>query len=334
MRRVNQNEQALLQLGDGCHGEDELGRLCRYFYEHIATLIHQLNKRANYDDLTSLLSRQRLIGDIQRRDKFNLAILDIDRFKEINNLLGIEAGDELLKATSVSLVAFFTRDGYALYRLNADEFAVLDGAGEEQAAFEKRIREFVEDYGRKELTVKNEPISVAISSGLSDSREPMPMMAATTALKYAKEKKAKVAIYRRDLPILKEYECNLRVAKVIRHAIEEDLVVPFFQPIKDVGNGSVYKYEALMRIRDRSGVIHAPLEFLEISKKSGSYGDLSHRLIKKSVALFRDRKEILAINLSILDIEDDGFLGFLRKLRDTYGIMDRLIFEITEQERV
>ena len=334
MRRLNQDESAKLHLRDGLYGNDELGRLSHYFYDHIATLINQLNKRANHDDLTALLSRQRLIYDIARSQSFELAVFDIDRFKEINNLLGIGAGDELLRSTADLLTAVFARGACSIYRLNADEFALLDRFAPDPETFEVRTRAFVDRFNKREIILSVQPISVSISAGIASHKDPSPLVAATTALKFAKERKVAVVRFDRDLPILREYEHNVRMARVIRAAIEQDLVFPLFQPIEDLGLASVNKYEALMRLRDEDGRVYVPGEFLEIAKKSGAYLELSASLIRKAAAFLHDGDSLLSVNLSVLDIESAHLVHLLDHLYRAGGMTERMIFEITEQERM
>nr|WP_246221610.1 bifunctional diguanylate cyclase/phosphodiesterase [Marichromatium bheemlicum] len=332
MQRMHSQDPVALQLRNRPHGNDELGKLSRYFYDNIAELISQLNQRANYDSLTRLLSRQRLIYDIEHASSFNLAILDIDRFKEVNNFLGMNAGDDFLRSTATLLRQFFAHQPYAIYRLNGDEFAIFDAQGDDLQTFEMHVQAFVERFGNKEQTVKGETITASISAGIASSRHPSPIVAATTALKYAKLKRTKIATFQEDLPILKEYQQNLKTTRIIRKAITQDWIMPYFQPIQDVRTGRIGKYEALMRISDADGTIYAPAEFLAAAKRSGNYKELSASMIRKSVACFSATELILGLNLSIEDIEESDILTTLESLQQQYGIMNRLIFEITEQE--
>lgn len=332
MRVMNTQEPNGFKVISRSHGNDELGKLSRYFYDNIAVLIAQLNQRANYDSLTMLRSRQLFIFDVNHTKSFNIAILDIDRFKEINNCLGMLAGDDFLRSTAACLKHFYSGHTYNLYRLNGDEFAIFDGRASELSIFEGHIKDFVESFGREDHQVNNESITASISAGIASSLHPNPIVSATIALKYAKIKRIKIASYREDLPILGEYQQNLKIAGIIRAATAHDLVTPYFQPIMDIRRGEIYKYEALMRISDTDGRLYTPGEFLDVAKRTGNYRDLSNRLIRKAVSSFETNRHILSINLSIEDIEDHGIVDMLEALQMEYGTMHRLIFEITEQE--
>ncbi|MFD2111022.1 EAL domain-containing protein [Thiorhodococcus fuscus] len=310
----------------------ELGRLNQYFHEHIAKLIAKLNQLANYDSLTMLFSRQRLIFDIKNVHHFNLAILDIDRFREINDLLGMDAGDELLQATARSLRVHFSKHNYSVYRLNSDEFAVLDEGPEPLDIFEKQIKDFLQHFDEEELPVKGQIVAASITAGICNQSHPSPIVAASTALNHAKSTQLKTAIYNDALPILNEYQRNLRTTRLIRKAIAEDWIIPYYQPIQDIQTGVVNKYEVLMRIGDAEGRIYHPAEFLEISKRSDTYRRLSTRTITKAIAESSASDVTLSINLSIEDIERNDILATLRDLHERYGMTNRVIFEITEQE--
>ena len=90
------------------------------------------------------------------------------------------------------------------------------------------------------------------------------------ALQIARKKNIDIVIYNEDNSLNKEYENNLRWTKKIKEAIEEDRVVPYFQPIVNNANNSYEKYESLIRILEDDKVI-SPYFFLEISKKTKYY---------------------------------------------------------------
>lgn len=328
------DEEKILQVEHQHYGNDEISKLTKYFYKHTAKLINRLNKRANYDSLTTLLSRQKLIYDLVQYDKYSLAILDIDRFKEINNFLGIKSGDHVLKSTSLSLSSFFSESPYKIYRLNSDEFALLDNTGKDMDIFEQSIKAFLKLFEFQEISFGDESISISICAGVACSDSKSPMLAATTALKYAKEKKLKIVRFSQELPIIKEYENNLKITKIIKSSIANKLIIPYFQPIQDIKEKKVTKYEALMRLKDLKDNIYSPAEFLEIAKKSGTYIDLSTMMIKQSIAHFSDKNLSVTVNLSSEDIENGDIYALMSELNYNYNSMDRIIFEITEQEGI
>eukprot|EP01022_Parablepharisma_sp_SALTPOND_P007146 TRINITY_DN12903_c0_g3_i1.p2 TRINITY_DN12903_c0_g3~~TRINITY_DN12903_c0_g3_i1.p2 ORF type:complete len:648 (-),score=56.68 TRINITY_DN12903_c0_g3_i1:3214-5157(-) len=328
------NEEKILQVDSQKYGNDEISRLTKYFYKHTAKLINRLNRRANYDSLTMLLSRQKLMYDITHLENFMIVILDIDRFKEINNFLGINSGDHVLKSTALALSEYFVESPYKIYRLNGDEFALLNEDSNDMDSFERDIREFLRSFEFQELSFGDESISVSMSGGIASSEAKSPMVAATTALKYAKEKKLKIVRFSHELPIIKEYENNLKMTKILKSSIANGLIIPFFQPIQDIREKKITKYEALMRIKDLDGNIYTPFQFLDIAKRSGTYSHISQMMIRQSIANFSDRELWVTVNLATEDIEDGGIYDFINELKENYDNMNRVVFEITEQEGI
>lgn len=316
--------------------EDEIGKLMHYFHKHIATLISRLNKRANYDGLTQLLSRQRLLYDLGVQQNFSIAIVDIDRFKEINNYLGITSGDHVLKSTAELLTRFFHPLNYQVYRLSGDEFAVVhyEDSDTSGAKFKQTIVNFLNDFENQELSFGDEHLVLSMSAGVANSDASEPMVAAMTALGYAKKTKQKLVVFCKDLPVIQEYGTNLKITKVIKHAIADDLVFAHFQPIQCLAKEKVVKYEALMRIQDENGKLYYPLDFLTIAKHMGTYDVLSKTIIQKALKAFSATDLSLTINLSTRDIESEHIYGFLEELQAHYGMMHRVVFEITEQEGI
>ncbi|MBE0495672.1 MAG: EAL domain-containing protein [Campylobacterales bacterium] len=316
--------------------EDEIGKLMHYFHKHIATLINRLNKRANYDGLTQLLSRQRLLYDLDSQQQFLLAIVDIDRFKEINNYLGISSGDHVLKSTAELLSRFFDPLDYRVYRLSGDEFAILSykNYAANALAFKQTITHFLDDFENQELSFGDEHLVLSMSAGMADSSANEPMVAAMTALGYAKKTKQKLVVFSKNLPVIEEYGTNLKITKIIKHAITDNLVFPHFQPIQCLRQEKVVKYEALMRIQDEEGKLYYPLDFLAISKHTGTYDTLSKTIIQKALEAFCDTEFDVTINLSTRDIESEYIYAFLEELQTRYNVMHRVVFEITEQEGI
>jgi diguanylate cyclase (GGDEF)-like protein len=315
--------------------DDEIGKLYNYFYKHVATLINELNHRANYDGLTGLYSRQKLLNDLENIEHFNLCLIDINKFKEFNNFLGIKAGDEIIKKTASYLLKFFDQFEYKIYRFNGDEFAILDRSKKDIIKFEYDIQNFIEHLSKKEFTIFNEVVTVSLCGGITNCNDTDPIVAATTALKYSKKENLDTVTYSENLPLIKEFKNNFHITKLIRKAIEKDFVVPYFQPIKNIKKDKVDKYEALMRIIDSKGNISYPNDFLDVSQKAGLYKELSLNMIKKSIQHFQNKKELtVTVNLSTKDIQDKKVLKFIHKLKVEKNSMKNIVFEITEQDGI
>ena len=120
---------------------------------------------------------------------------------------------------------------------------------------------------------------------------------------------------------------------MIRNAIINDKIVPFYQPIFNK-DGKVLKYETLIRIQNSSEII-SPSVFLEVSKRIKRYTDIEKMLIEKSFKLIKDKPSaIISVNLSGRDMTDGDVSAFIIERLNRYKIASRVIFEILEDENI
>ncbi len=128
-------------------------------------------------------------------------------------------------------------------------------------------------------------------------------------------------------------ENNLVWLGRIRHAVAQERFTAYYQPIVDNRSGEVVKYEALMRMLDEEGNPNSPGDFLLVAKNSKYYGEVTRQVFARAVEEFRERREGLSVNLSVLDIESRTTRGYiLSTLRSHPDVARRLTIEIVEQE--
>jgi EAL domain-containing protein (putative c-di-GMP-specific phosphodiesterase class I) len=120
--------------------------------------------------------------------------------------------------------------------------------------------------------------------------------------------------------------------KLITEAIENDGIIPYFQPIYDNRSGRVEKFEALMRIRGRDGRIYFPGQFLESAKEYRLYLQLSEIMITKVFDLFENREETVSINLSAYDINSSRIRNMIYSRLERMQNGSNIIFEVLESE--
>jgi EAL domain-containing protein (putative c-di-GMP-specific phosphodiesterase class I) len=120
--------------------------------------------------------------------------------------------------------------------------------------------------------------------------------------------------------------------KLITEAIENDGIIPYFQPIYDNRSGRVEKFEALMRIRGRDGRIYFPGQFLESAKEYRLYLQLSEIMITKVFDLFEGRSETVSINLSAYDINSSRIRNMIYSRLERMESGSNIIFEVLESE--
>ena len=126
---------------------------------------------------------------------------------------------------------------------------------------------------------------------------------------------------------------NIFWLKKIKEAINEERIVPFYQPILNSATGKIESYETLVRMVEKNGEVIPPGKFLFIAKNSKYYHDITRIIINKSMQDFKNRKENFSVNLSALDIESLQMREFLlSSLVENPEVASRMTYEIVEQE--
>jgi len=136
------------------------------------------------------------------------------------------------------------------------------------------------------------------------------------------------------MQVSKQYEHNIKWTKMLRSALEDGRIQPYFQPIMDISTGRVEKFEALVRLIDETGAPVAPYAFLSVAKKSKLYPQLTRTMVERTFRAFELTSFEFAINLSVEDIEDEVTRAFIYEKLKNYPKQKRVIFEITESEGI
>ncbi|WP_294961815.1 EAL domain-containing protein [Sulfurimonas sp.] len=308
---------------------EEIDSIKEVFNSMLDSIEHQFY----YDNLTGLKNRRKLTEMLELRNNSFLMIVNIDSFQEINDLYGDEAGDNLLKEFANFLQSTIPKNG-SLYRLHADEFAYLCTNGVDIKEFitfasllsEKILQESFKIDDRSE-------VNLSATIGMAYGSE-MLLVNADTALVVAKKTKKYYLIYDDSMAMAKVYEKNFNWKKRLKAAIDEDRIVPLFQPIVDTKTQKIVKYEALMRIIDNDGKYIAPIHFLELAKKNKFYHLLTKIMIEKTFEKFKDSPYLVSINISVEDILNREIYNFILNKLEVSGMGKKVVFEIIESEGI
>ncbi len=284
------------------------------------------------DELTGLPNRKRLIETITEKHNAVLMIINIDKFQEVNDLYGDQIGNNILQNTA-NVIKDNINPHAILFKLHADEYALYyetDLAYEEIQSLALHLTHVIEN---NTLFINDSEIFINATIGIAYGNRFL-LSNADIALKLAKKKKKKYLIYESSMNIEHEYEQNLKWAKKIKDAIENDKIMPLFQPIVDTKTKEIVKYEALMRMVDDNGEYISPIHFLELAKKNKLYPQLTRAMLDKTFEIFKDKNYQVSINLSVQDIlNEQVYRTILSKLKE-YKLGDRVVFEIIESEGI
>lgn len=297
------------------------------------SMLDSIEHQFYFDMLTGLENRRRLTERLDERHNIYLMIINIDSFQEINDLYGEPAGDLILKEFAQFLKELTPKHG-GLYRLHSDEFAHICSSGMDLNEFKNFVALVSEKISQKSFNVdERSEVSLSATIGVSYGSE-MLLVNADIALKLAKKTKKNFLIYDHSMAMTKEYEKNFDWTKRLKKAIEEDKIVPLFQPIVDTKTQKIVKYEALMRMVDDEGLYIAPIHFLELAKKNKLYHQLTKIMIQKTFEKFETLPYFVSINISVEDILNKEINHYIVKTLEESGIGHQIVFEIIESEGI
>ncbi len=240
----------------------------------------QIKQLAFFDPLTQLPNRRLLQErlkhgiDVERRDGKQLALLmlDLDRFKAVNDSLGHLAGDELLQQVSAR-ISNRLRDVDMVARLGGDEFVVLleDIAHPEDAA---RVAEhIIADLSKSFCLAQGEEVQIGASIGISlypqhGENIDILMDHADSALYQAKDAgRGCFAYFSEDLTLVARERIALESR--LRRAIEQQELRVYYQPQVDIASGRIVGAEALVRWQDPVEGLIQPVWFISVAEETG-----------------------------------------------------------------
>lgn len=285
-------------------------------------------QRQTTDELTKLPNRIKLFEDIENSKNPILAIINVDNFSKINHFYGFASGNELLIELAKELKTIFSPILAQVYRLSADNFAVLVDEYNIESFYEF-IEATINKLHSHYFLAQSQKTTVRISSGLSSGKAQL-LIRAEEALRQARLRNVFWLPY--DEKQENRQKENFEMLNTLNKAIEQKKIVPYYQPIVDLKTSRIEKYEALMRLIDEDGVVHTPIEFLDIAKKSKHYQELTKIMVETALHDFRNKRESISINISVEDVVNKDTVKFLEDAVLDFPNPSRIVLELTEIE--
>jgi diguanylate cyclase (GGDEF)-like protein len=306
----------------------------------------ELQRIATTDELTGLANRerfrQRVEGQIAdagpRGATFAVMLIDLDRFKEVNDTLGHHYGDELLRGLGPRLVAS-AGDDAVVARLGGDEFAVLPDASADDVGELERIAERLIECVQEPVLMEGMTLQVGASVGIArfpiDGDDAHTLLRRSDVAMYAaKESHSGCKLYAAELD--HHSLRRLSVLSDFRRALNTDEIVVHYQPIVDVEGTSVRGAEGLVRWEHPDLGMIPPGEFIQTVEQSGLIGPLTRHVLERSIMQCAEWRRAghdlsVAVNLSVRDLLDRSLPGDIEHMLTSYHVpAAALQLEITE----
>ncbi|MFI5005159.1 MAG: aminotransferase class I/II-fold pyridoxal phosphate-dependent enzyme [Solirubrobacterales bacterium] len=305
----------------------------------------ETRRQAMTDDLTSMPNRRHFLrrvhdGIIASRAtgaSVALLLVDLDHFKELNDTLGHDAGDQLLCQVGERLRTVLRASDTAA-RLGGDEFGVLlsdssDGASAEMVA-EKILKAIAQPFPIKSVGLRvTASIGIALFPEHAENDEQL-MQHADVAMYEAKAAQSGYACYARERD--KHSLERLTLAGELSHALEAGEIEAHFQPKADAGTRRIVGVEALVRWRHPVRGLISPVEFVTVAEQAGLGRALTRRMLHlalSQIRLWRDAGFDLhvAVNTTVADLQDTQFPAEVAQTLADHGLPpEALVLEVTE----
>lgn len=294
-----------------------------------------------HDSLTEMNNRQSFWGHLNKtieiaeknNNSVTVMLFDLDRFKEVNDTYGHDAGDILLRQISLRLLSMgLTSD--TLYRLGGDEFAFLSSGLTESSAVSRA--QSICDAINQPYTIYNAIVNITTCVGIVNSeterRSDYLYKFADLALYEAKKEGAgKIKVFRQRMLD------KLQESRTLEHdmslAIMNKEFVVYYQPIVDSFTQKIYSYEALIRwIHPLKGLL-SPDSFIPAAEKTGMINEMGKSVLEmacREAASWAVPAKI-SVNASPVQLSSKAFAGIVMNILKETGLpADRLELEVTE----
>ena len=316
-----------------------LRRASRELWEREAQARHE----AKHDALSGLPNRVHMVEKIDsflqgralatHDNRAVAAYLDIDRFKDINDTLGHQAGDELIKLVARRLMDCLRPNDF-LARFGGDEFVILcapAGAEASSALAERVDQAFASPFalgGQNIRVTASVGIAVAPDNGVSADEL---MRHADIALYEAKGAgRARAVLFSEDMA--RQVERRRTIELDLRAAIETDMLCLNYQPIVSSASGEIVGLEALLRWRHPVHGDMSPADFIPIAENAGLLPELGEWVLSHAMEDSRRWPHLeIALNLSPVQFRHVDLETTLRRLVKAHCVEpSRFVLEITE----
>lgn len=307
----------------------------------------ELRALATHDPLTGLANRAELLAEITRavsasqRSARSTAVLmmDLDRFKAVNDTLGHAAGDELLIAAARRLNEV-VRAGDLVARLGGDEFVVvmreLADPSEAARAAGRLVQAFQAPFvvGDRELFAT---ASVGVAIAAPTTRAGDLLREADTAMYAAKEAgRDRVSLFNEDLRTA--VATRMTIEADLRHALDRGELAVWYQPEVDLSSGAAVALEALLRWFHPDGSVWTADRFVDIAEETGLILDIGDWVLRQActhgaawAAAHPDHPVTVRVNVSALQLAETGLVEALDSALSASGLDPALMcVEITE----
>src|SRR3954454_16247955 len=312
----------------------------------------ELRFLADHDSLTGLLNRRRFRAELDQYVSFTaryggrgaVMVIDIDGLKEVNDRLGHQAGDRLIRRVA-DILRERVRATDLVARLSGDEFAVLmpqsDTAGALQLGEDLRSQVAEGFSENAEIAPASISVGITMFGGQGGAGSEAVLLAADQAMYRAKEEgRNRIMLFQAPGEAADSAQRAQTTSARIRDALTQNRLRLATQPIRSLADGGIERYELFLRMTGESGELLPAASFIEVAERSGMVQELDRWVVARALEMMGERERAgnpvsLHMNLSGASMTDLSVLEFIeRRLDEGEADPSRCTFEITQTARV
>ncbi|RXJ81427.1 EAL domain-containing protein [Arcobacter sp. F2176] len=278
------------------------------------------------DSLTKLKNRNAFLN-VDDREYNYVVLLNVIDFGVFNKYLGFKKADKLLVMISNELNSIVKENlEVNLYRIYGDEFAFYCNENDIEHSI-KRIKLLFE---KKSFLLDKNEFTIHLNFAYSDKTPKY--LTALSALRYARNSIHKsIYLYTENIDMKSD---SLEMLTTLENGFKDKRVIPVYQAIYDNKNKLTYKYEALVRIKEK-GTLLSPYLFIDVAKKFKLYHKITRNIFEHTFNDFKDLTDEFSINLSYIDVINQHTNEFIFKMLESHpNVANRLTIEFLETENI
>ncbi len=306
-----------------------------------------LKYMAYYDTLTGLYNRNyfvRLLSDWVRKAEDEGAVIEvlclkIDDFKDINDALGMIAGDEVLQNLGLHLRDTQSEDCLLSHFHSEVYFAAFYNPIGRDA---NRFFEALSEYLKVPIPITGKDnVEITVSGGIArypeSARNSIELInCAEIALEQQKGDNV-AGLYYFEAPVLDDFLGNIALENDLKQAIDHNAFELYYQPQYDAVSKKLRGVEALIRWKNEEGYFISPSRFIPLAERAGLIDHIGHWVLKEGISSYASWMKnynypiVLSVNISAIQFKKSDFIPTLFELIDEYGVNPAFLeLEITE----
>lgn len=277
------------------------------------------------DNLASLPNRTKLNYDLDSTKPQTLMLVDIDRFSLLNDAYGFEVGDQVLLHMS-NILSQILRENMTLYRLESDLFAILVQTNDKDL-LEDEVVTIKTTLDSSPLELDQLSLFISVSIGIVNYQLGNIIQKAELALRQARKiSRNRVEYYDESRDYLSFIEENNLWTARIAHALNNEGILVYYQPIIECATGEIVKYEALVRL-EYEGEVFSPFYFLQTARFAGYLHQITQQVFQKACQMFEKNDLIFSVNITDHDLVENTFIDYIQETTKKYNIdSSRVVF--------